>query len=200
MAARVGVSRQDVVARAVAMLDDGATTSEVTLVAIARELGIRPQSLYAHVDGADGLTRAIAVAGLASLAAEVAPAAIGRNGPAAVEAIVRAHADFALRRGVLYLATIQPPGSDAELHEAIDAVNRPLEIVLTSLGMAAAEQVHWTRLFLASLSGYLILRREGRLSIPVDPDETLERLINMVVGQLPVEAGNRQTIGRVLAP
>lgn len=186
MAARAGVTRHDVVAEAVAMLDAGTHPRDVRLGAVARKLGIRTQSLYAHVDGADGLRRALAVAGLEALEAVVAPAAIGCSGHEGVEAIVRAHLGFAMGRPGLYLAAIHPPGTDEGLLDAIDAVAAPLEIVLTTLGLDEAEQVHWTRLFLASVSGFVQLRRDGQLTLPVDADDTAERLINMLVDQLPV--------------
>jgi AcrR family transcriptional regulator len=186
MAARAGVTRDDVVAEAVAMLDAGTDPRDVRLGAIARSLGIRSQSLYAHVDGSDGLRRALAVAGLEALEAVVAPAAIGCSGPNGVESIVRAHLGFAMQRPGLYLAAIHPPGNDELLLDAIRAVSAPLEIVLTSLGVDEAEQVHWTRLFLAAVSGFVMLRRDGQLTLPVDADDTAERLVNMLVDQLPV--------------
>ena len=98
MAARVGLARGDVVSAAVALLDEGGTPDDVTLGAVARRLGIRTQSIYAHVDGADGLRRAMALAGLGELREGVTDAAVGVSGRLAVESIVHAHLAVAIGR------------------------------------------------------------------------------------------------------
>ena len=186
MAARAGLTRSDVVAAAVAMLDEGTRLSDVTLGALARRLGIRPQSLYAHVDGTEGLARAVAVAGLDQLGAAVTEAAIGTGGVDAVAAIVRAHLAFARRRPALYEAAIRPPGDDPELLRAVDAAGSPLLQVLTVMGIEPAEQVHWTRLFLAAVYGFTVLHGSGRFTLPVDVTESEERLVDMLTSSLVV--------------
>lgn len=184
MAARAGITRQQIVTSAVAWLDAD-PDHQVALGPVARALGIRTQSLYAHVDGADGLARAVAIAGLEALRDTVADAATGHGGRTAAGAIISAHLDFATARPALYLASLLPPAGDPDLHEAVTDVGRPLEIVLTSLGLDAEERVHWTRLFLAAVTGFVHLRIHGRLALPVDPADTGERLVEMLVSQLP---------------
>ena len=186
MAARAGLTRTDVVAEAVAMLDEGTRLGDVSLGALARRLGIRPQSLYAHVDGTEGLARAVAVAGLDQLGATVTEAAIGTGGVDAVTAIVRAHLAFARRRPALYEAAIHPPGDDPELLRAVEAAGSPLELVLTSMGVGPADRVHWTRLFLASVHGFTVLHRSGRFTLPVDVADSEERLVGMLTSALVV--------------
>lgn len=181
MAARAGVSRDDVIAAAVSILDGG---DQPGVGVVARRLGIRPQSLYAHVDGIEDLERAVALVGLEALADEVTDAAVGRAGADAVRAIVRAHLACALSRPGLYLAAIRPAGDDEAVAVAIRAVNLPLESVLDSLGVSEEEQVHWIRLVLATISGYVALRRGGRLALPVDPAGTEERLVAMLVDRV----------------
>lgn len=184
MAARAGITRQQIVTAAVAWLDAD-PDHHVALGPVARAVGIRPQSIYAHVDGAEGLARAVAVAGLEVLREEVTTAAVGQQGRAAVAAIVRAHLGIATERPALYLASLLPPGDDQALREAVAAVGRPLEIVLAYLGLAAEERVHWTRLFLAAVTGFVQLRVNERLTLPVAPDITAERLVDMLISQLP---------------
>lgn len=184
MAARIGLRRVDVVDAAVAMLDEGARPDEVTLGALARRLGIRPQSLYAHVDGSDGLARALALRGLAELGDRVIDAAVGRSGTDALEGLVRAQLAFAVGRPGLYAAAIHPPGDDPDLLAAIDRVNHPLHAVLGSFGLDELERTHSTRLIIASVYGYALLRRDGQLTLAADPDQTAARLVRMVVEQV----------------
>lgn len=187
MAARAGVTRSDVIAAAVQLTEESGRLDAVTLGAVARRLGIRPQSLYAHVDGADGLRRALAVAALDALAGEVVRASIGVSGLAAVDAIVRAHLAFARERPGVYEAAIHPPGDDPELLAAVASVSAPLEIVLTSMGLGQADVVHWTRLVLSSVYGYAALHRSGSFTLRADTATTEDRLVAMLTMQLAVQ-------------
>jgi len=184
MAARAGLTRRDVVDAAVSLLDEGVALGDVSLGAVARRLGIRPQSLYAHVDGVDGLRRAVATVGLELLAPEVVEASIGRVGVEAVDAIVRVHLEFAKRRPGFYEAMLQPPGDDRQLAGAMRSVAAPLEIVLSSLAMVESDRVHWTRLFLSTVYGYVSLQHAGRFSLPVEIRPTEDRLVRMLTTQL----------------
>lgn len=184
MAARVGHTRDDVVAAAIALLDESQSLESVSLGAVARQLGIKPQSLYAHVDGLDGLRRAIAAAGLGPLSDAVTLACIGVTGEDAVRAIIRVHLDFARRHPALYEAVIEPPRGDTDLELAITTAGAPLEIVLETLGLDLDERVHWTRLFLAAVYGYATLNQAGRFALPTPTAETEDHLVTMLVAQL----------------
>lgn len=187
MAARAGVSRTDVVAAAMGIADDTGRLDGVTLGAVARRLGIKPQSLYAHVDGFEGLRRALAVAALGELADDVVRASIGVSGLDAVDEIVRAHLAFARQRPAVYEAAIHPPGDDADLLAAVGEVSTPLEIVLETIGVDAEGIVHWTRLFLSSVYGYAALRRTGSFTLAAETSTTEDHLVAMLKAQLTVQ-------------
>ena len=110
MAAPVGLDRQQVVDAGIQVLEERGRLDGVALSEVAARLGVRTQSLYAHVDGADGLRRQLALCGLRALAHELTSAAIGRAGSDAVEAIVRAYYRFANEHPGLYDASRRPPG------------------------------------------------------------------------------------------
>ena len=81
MAARRGVTRDRVVHAALEVLDEVGDIDGVRPSMVAARLGIRSQSLYAHVDGVNGLRRLLALQSLADLADTVTGAAVGRSGP-----------------------------------------------------------------------------------------------------------------------
>ena len=54
MAARLGISKADVIDTAFELLEETQNVQAVTMTAVAARLGIRVQSLYAHVDGTQG--------------------------------------------------------------------------------------------------------------------------------------------------
>ena len=184
MAAPVGLDRDAVVDAAVEVLREQGRLEAVALREVADRLGVRTQSLYAHVDGVEGLRRALAVRALDALAEELTEAAIGRSGGDAVAAVLRAHAAFAAAEPGLYDATLRPPGDDAEIGAAMAAVGRPLNLVFASSGLDEVTALHWYRILFSAVHGFSVLRRDGLLTMPADPDETLEVMIDALTREL----------------
>lgn len=184
MAARIGISKKQVIDAAEEILTEKGKLEEVSLSQVAHKTGIRVQSLYAHVDGMNGLRREIALRSLAQLANTVTEAAVGRSGITAVEAILQAQLTFALTRPGSFTATIHPPGDDQELLDAIAAVQRPLDLVLERLEVVDPERTHWTRLVLSSIYGFSLLSRDAQLTLPVSPESSGQHLVDVLVSQI----------------
>jgi AcrR family transcriptional regulator len=184
MAAPVGLTPTAVVDAAEAVLEERGRLDAVGLRPVAERLGVRVQSLYAHVDGAEGLKRALALRGLDALADRLTEAAIGRAGPDAIGAIVSAYLDFAAEHPGLYDATLRPPGEDPEIVVAMGAVTRPLDLVLASFGFDETDTIHWYRIIFSTVHGFSVLRRDGNLTLDADPDDTAERIVAMFTREL----------------
>lgn len=189
MAARVGLDRAKVVDAAAALLEQQGRFDTPALGDVAARLGVRTQSLYAHVDGADGLRRELALRGLRALAERLTAAAVARAGSDAIEAIVWAWLSFAAEHPGLYAASLRAPGADRELHDAVVAAMTPLEVVFRSMGLEADDGAHWYRTIFAAVHGFATLRRDGLFTMPVDPDETASRMIRMFVQGIEMDAG-----------
>ena len=184
MAARRGVTSERVAEAALAMLDEAGRLEAVRPSAVAKRLGIRSQSLYAHLAGTAGLRRLLALLCLDELAALVTAAAVGRSGRDAVEAIVRTQLDYALAHPGRSEATVHPPGNDLELVASIERAGGPLQTVLTSLGLDLEDRVHWVRLQLAITTGYAALVRDGRLTLLPEPSTTVDHLVEVLLDRL----------------
>jgi AcrR family transcriptional regulator len=182
VAARVGLDRDRVVDAAVSLLAERG--SPPGLADVAAKLGIRTQSLYAHVDGADGLRRQLALRGLRALSERLTDAAIGRSGADAIEAIVLAWVRFAAEQPGLYAASLRPPGDDPDLNDAIAAATRALNLVLRSYGLDDRTAGHWYRLIFSTVHGFSVLRADGLLTVLGDPDDTIRHAIRVFAEQL----------------
>ena len=187
MAAPVGLDREQVVDTAVSLLAGRDRLDDLALREIAEELGVRTQSLYAHVDGVDGLHRALALRSWEALADRLNAAAIGRAGGDAVAAVMHAYLDFAVEEPGLYDASLRPPGDDPELLEALDAVTRPLRLVFASYGLDEDDAGHWFRTIYASVHGFALLRRDGLMTMAPDPDRSFDLLVDVCVRRLEEE-------------
>jgi len=191
MAARLGLDREQVIDAAVELLEERGSLDGLVLADLASRLGIRTQSLYAHVDGADGLRRDLAIRGLDALADRLSAAAMGRSGRDALESILRAWLGFAEECPGLYRATLRPPGDDTALTTAITATTRPLRLVLRSYGLSERAVTHWYRIMFAAVYGFASLRDDGMFTMPADPDETVRIMIDMFADRLETEVGAR---------
>lgn len=185
----MGLDRDQVVDAAVAVLEVKGRVDAIALREVAQRLGVKTQSLYAHVDGVDGLRHALALRAHDALAGRLAAAAAGRSGAAAVDAIVRAYYDFAVEHPGLYDASLRPPGDDPAMVAATAAVTHPLNEVFESYGLGDAAAVHWYRIVFAGVHGLAILQRDGLLTFPGNPEDSLDRMIRAFVHGLEVEVG-----------
>jgi AcrR family transcriptional regulator len=183
VAAPVGLDREQVLAAAEVLLAERGRVTAVSLGDVAKRLHVRTQSLYAHVDGLDGLRRELALRAQAAMAAHL------ESAPATVEGIVRAYFDFAAAHPGRYDATLRPPGDDEAMGRATAAVTAPLNRVLAAYGLDRMAAVHWYRVVFAGVHGLIVLHRDGLLTLPGDPEDSLGRMIRAVVHELEREAG-----------
>lgn len=168
-----------------ARIADADGLSAVTLARIAGVLGVRPPSLYNHVEGRDGLLRLVALRGLNELGEALRDAAVGRSGAVALRAIGYAYRDFARRHPGLYAATVRAPEpGDTEL---LAAAARPVEVVATVLaawGLEGDAATHGVRVIRSALHGFVTIEAEGGFGLPVNIDASFDLLVETLVAGL----------------
>lgn len=167
--------------------------ANLTLAALAAELGVRQPSLYKHVDGADGLRRALSLKAKEDLAETLSRAAVGRARGDAVHALARAYRDWALLHPGLYEALVPAP----DPHDMLDvaASDRIVSIVtdvLAGFNLRDEAAIHATRALRACLHGFVTLERAGGFGMPVSIDASFEQVIDSLVRGLdPPELSDR---------
>src|SRR5436190_16719889 len=178
MATQVGLDHDAVIDAAAALVDEQGVGA-LTLAALAARLGIRSQSLYAHVDGLEGLLRDLALHSVRLLGDELRSSVIGRAGRDALAAIGDAYWDFAERRPGAYASTIRDPGDDSELDAANLRAAEALTRVLESFGLDGAAEVHAHRAVWSGIHGFITLEHAGVLRRPASTRESYRRMIAM---------------------
>ena len=91
---RAGLDTEAVVGAAEELADANGLET-ITLATLARQLGVRPPSLYAHVTGLPDLRRRLAARGARQLAAAMQTAAAGRARGDALAAVADAYRSYA---------------------------------------------------------------------------------------------------------
>jgi AcrR family transcriptional regulator len=172
MGGRRGLSRAVVVDAAARMADEHGFDT-LTLGAVAAQLGVRPPSLYNHVEGLGGLRRVLALRGLRELDERVRDAAVGRAGEEALVALAVAYRAYARERPGCYRALQRAPDpDDAELAAAAERLLRPVLAVLAGYGLEGDVAIHAARSLRSAMHGFVELERLGGFGIDLDLDRS----------------------------
>lgn len=186
MARKAGIDLDDVRAAAVEIADR-AGYDGLTVAAVARELGIRSPSLYAHVDGLSGLRRLVAVEGAHRIAESLADAAGGTSGEHALRAFAVAYRAFAHRHPGLYDAVQADAPSPDENPALAAALAEPVHLVaaaLSDLDLPPERHVHLIRGIRSALHGFVDLERRGGFGLPEDIDTSFTALTDLILAGL----------------
>jgi AcrR family transcriptional regulator len=182
MAKKLGFTRGDVIAAAVALADETGI-ERLNLADVAKRLGVKPPSLYHHVGGIDGLRREIAMHGAASLRDVIAAATRGRRGKAALLAVAHAYRAFG-RRHPGQLAAMLPaprPSDDEELYRVMGGAVVEITRVLGELGVRGDDAIHVVRVFRSYLHGFADLEERGGFGMPQKLEKSFQRGLEVLL-------------------
>jgi AcrR family transcriptional regulator len=181
---RSGLDTARVVQEA-ARIADSDGLSEATLARVAEALGVRPPSLYNHVEGLAGLRRLITILSLDELTEVMRDAAVGRSGEDALRSVARAYREYAMEHPGRYSSTIRAPApDDAEL---VGAGLRAVEVLIAVLGawgFTGDEVLHRVRVVRSALHGFIAIEAEGGFGLALSLDESFELLLQTLVAGL----------------
>ncbi len=175
---RVGLNAE-VVTRAAADLADERGLAALTLAALARQLGVRTPSLYAHVAGERDLRQRVALLALAESADRVAEAVAGRSGRVALDALGRAYRDYAASRPGCHAATALPLEDEVAAGGAGPRHAHLARAALRSYALDEPDETHAVRLLGATVRGWTDLEAAGGFdrSEP-DAEQTWARVVD----------------------
>jgi AcrR family transcriptional regulator len=178
------------VVEAAERLSDEVGLGNLTLTALAADLGVRQPSLYKHIENIDDLHRSLAVRARTELGAVLARATAGRAGPDAVRALAEAYRDWGREHPGRYAATLRAPDPGDEPDErASAAVVAIVQQVMASMGIPEEDGVHATRALRAGLHGFLALEASGAFGLPDDVGASFRYLVDLIVLGLLAKGG-----------
>jgi AcrR family transcriptional regulator len=178
---RRGLDTDQVVDAAEALAVEGGL-ERVTLARLATVLGVRPPSLYNHVEGRDALIRQITLRGVVGLHDAIAIAAAGLSGADALRATAYAYRDYARAHPARYEATLAAPdGDDAALQQAVDRLLGTLAAILRGWHLEGDDAIDAIRILRSALHGFVELERKGGFAMARSVDASFERLVQTLV-------------------
>jgi AcrR family transcriptional regulator len=184
---RAGLDTRIIVEAAAAILNTEGVAA-LTLNRLAQELGVKTPSLYNHVDGLPGLYRQLALWNARALGERFTQAAVGKSGPAALIAVAKAYRAYIKESPGVYLASLRSSGTqqpiDAELSAAEETSLRVAVAVVASFGLTDEDALHAVRGLRSLVHGFATLEIAGGFGLPLDLDESFDRLLQMFVHAL----------------
>jgi AcrR family transcriptional regulator len=178
MAKRAGLNEERIV-QAAAKLVDKQGPHELSMAALAAQLGVRAPTLYHHVAGGlAGVKRALTLLGLEEASHRLGRAVMGKAGDDAVVALAHALRDFAKERPGIYELVQQAPDPDDDEWQA--AGREVVEIMLRAFSayeLSEEDTLHAVRMLRSVVQGCVSLENLGGFGLPLEIDETFRRLI-----------------------
>ncbi|HEX2316852.1 MAG TPA: WHG domain-containing protein [Thermomonospora sp.] len=158
--ARAGVTAERL-ARTAAELADEIGFDRLTVSAVARRLGVRDPSLYAHIENARELKVRVALLALEELADEVAAALAGRAGRDALVACANAYRDYARRHPGRYTAARFPLDPETAARSAGPRHTEMMRALLRGYALPEPDQIDAVRFLGSVFHGYVSLEMAG---------------------------------------
>jgi AcrR family transcriptional regulator len=178
---RAGLTADEVV-RAAAEIADETSFANLTLGLVAERLGVRPPSLYKHVDGLADLRHRVAVLAMTELGEIARDAAAGLAGRDALAALAHALRGYVIAHPGRYTATIgaEFTSPDDPLLKASTRVIDLIGAVLRGYRIAEPAIVHAIRSVRCTLHGWAALQAVNGFQWSGDLDVSFEALIDFM--------------------
>ena len=176
--ARPRLDRTQVVAAAAALADERGP-GQLSLAALAQELGVRTPSLYNHIESLDALQHEVCLLALGELADRLSAAAVGRSGAESLRALASAYRGYALQHPGRYAATLRRPApEDGTLAAAAARVLAVVTDALRGYGLEGDDEVDAVRALRAALHGWVSLEQGGGFGLPRDVEDSFVRMLD----------------------
>jgi len=185
MSAKIGINH-DMIVNTALDLAEGRGMESVTMANIARELGIKPPSLYNHIKGLDEIRLAMAIKAQNLLYNHLKEAVNGKeSGPESVKEMGKAYLSFAHQYPGLYEASLLAP--DQGVSDDNQSAESIIDLTLKALSVYSLKQeelIHAVRGLRSILHGIADLDRKGGFKLQVGLIDSLEVILETFLNGL----------------
>ncbi|MFF1542632.1 TetR/AcrR family transcriptional regulator [Streptomyces sp. NPDC058291] len=164
-----------------AELADEVGLDQVTMAQLARRLGVKDASLYAHVRGLEDLRGRIALLAADEKTVRIARATVGRAGKDALVAFADAWRQYAHEHPGRYTATQTPVEIDPDLAARAPGPRRAVELtygMLRGYGLAEPDLTDAVRLLRSTFHGFVALEAAGGFQDRRSPQQSWLRALD----------------------
>lgn len=191
MARRAGLDHAIILQRA-AEIVDAEGLDELSIAGLAAGLGVRPPSLYNHIESLESLRRELALLGARELTQRLTRSAVGMRGAEGLHAVGTAYLAYAQAHPGLYEAIRRAPDpGDHDLIAASEEILGILRAVLAPYQLDEVAAIHAIRTLRALTDGFISLQASGGFGIPVEVSESYLYALRLLIAGLEAEHAHR---------
>ena len=192
MAKRHGITHDDVLDTALAMVDNHGL-AELRITAVAEALGVKPPSLYSHVEGLHGLLDELAVRVTTEFGGVLRDSVSDRSGDEAIAAFASAYRHWATKFPGRYELTLRR-ASDTDARKAAGrAALDAMDSLLAGYGLEGVNAVKVGRSLRASMHGFVTLEALNNLGRG-SHDESFEFLVELLIDGVRAAAQGKSSV------
>lgn len=182
---RAGLSTQTVIDAAARLLDEQ-PEEMLNIASLAEHLGVKPPSLYKHVDGMPGLRRGVMLRAKAELAGLLGQAAIGKARGDAVHSTALAYRQWAKAHPGQYPLTMRAPvPGDHDDEEVSSTLVNVLYTIVSGYRIDREDDlVDAARFLRSALHGFIDLETSGAFQLPRALGHSFTRVIDSITTSL----------------
>jgi len=180
------LDRDQVVQAAIACVETQGPEG-LSISRVARRLGIKPPSLYNHVDGAEDLAQAVTIDGNQRLLAALRDAIHDVVAPVRVlETLAGATRRWALDNNALYrvMSQVPPKNEDLEFGPLRDQLLSLFQRPLAQLGIAGDDAIHAIRALRSATHGFVLLETRGQFGLDQSTEDSFAWLVRTTLAGL----------------
>lgn len=179
MAKRHGITHDKVLDTALEMIDR-LGLADLRISGLAETLGVRPPSLYSHVDGLHGLLDELAIRVTTEFGEVLHASVDGKSGDDAIAAFATAYRRWANRHPGRYELTLRAAHDSRARMTAGRAALDTMDSLLSGYGLSRGDAVKAGRSLRASLHGFVTLEALDNLGRG-SHDESFAFLIDLLI-------------------
>ncbi|WP_283152807.1 TetR/AcrR family transcriptional regulator [Guptibacillus hwajinpoensis] len=170
---------KDIVIQEALAIAERENVSKVTMATIARNLSIKPPSLYNHFDGLDDIKNGMSVSALNQffnwLSEKTEHQTEGRE---TILALTEAYITFALQHPGLYEATLMAANPlQSDVQEAGEAIVTLTMKAFEPYHLSEVERIHIVRGLRSNLHGMVDLYHKGGFQLPISLEESYRMIV-----------------------
>jgi AcrR family transcriptional regulator len=177
------LTREDVINAALYCLETEGEKS-LGINRVARELNIKPPSIYNHIKSNDDLRTAVAVEGWKKLYGSLAVTGITSKNPVeGITLLLNTYREFAHNNKSLYMV-ISTTSIEQDHPEFLDVSQKLFQLfnhILAGLKLSKDNEIHIIRWLRSMAHGFIILELQGQFEIPVTINDSYDFIIKTAI-------------------
>lgn len=172
----------DTIVTAAATVCDEVGYESLTLANLSQRLGVKPPSIYKHLDGLEAVQQGVALMGLRDLNSRLMRAMAGATGADAVVAVALAYWQYSLDHPGVYAGVVGiPPNATGEISAEHDLQIGLCSVVLSGCSLQGDRLRHTVRGLRSLLQGFCTIQGGGGFADGPDPAGSLVEMVRAVV-------------------